>query len=211
MVIHNVKQRSKEWFDLRLGKVGGSEAINLTTPARMKTLVNVKIAEILTGQAEQVFINDAMQYGIDTEPIVVDLYEKENFITTNEIGGVTNDDYPRAFLSPDRLIGKQGALEIKCPQPKSYISMVLSAKDTKKVGMNKIPAVYRPQIGTYFLMMPDLEWVDFVAYNEFVSLKSLLIIRVYRLDADSEIKKLKAGHIKFDSNINDGLKHFNYE
>ena len=57
-------------------------------------------------------------------------------------------------------------------------------------------------------MMPNLEWVDFVAYNEFVSLKAMLIIRVNRLDADSEIKKLKAGHTKFESKINDGLKHF---
>ena len=109
MELHNVEQRSKEWFDLRLGKVGGSEAISLTTPARMKNLVNVKLAEILTGQAEQVFVNDAMQYGIDTEPIVVSLYEKEQFISTTEIGGVSNKDYPRAFLSPDRLVGNNGA------------------------------------------------------------------------------------------------------
>ena len=189
MELHNVEQRSKEWFDLRLGKVGGSEAINLTTPARMKNLVNVKLAEILTGQAEQVFVNDAMQYGIDTEPIVVSLYEKEQFISTTEIGGVSNKDYPRAFLSPD-------------------IDMVLNAYDETKKGFNKIPSVYRPQLGSYFLMMPNLEWVDFVAYNEFVSLKAMLIIRVNRLDADSEIKKLKAGHTKFESKINDGLKHF---
>ena len=208
MELHNVEQRSKEWFDLRLGKVGGSEAINLTTPARMKNLVNVKLAEILTGQAEQVFVNDAMQYGIDTEPIVVSLYEKEQFISTTEIGGVSNKDYPRAFLSPDRLVGNNGALEIKCPQPKSYIDMVLNAYNETKIGFNKIPSVYRPQLATYFLIMPNLEWVDFVAYNEFVSLKAMLIIRVNRLDADSEIKKLKAGHTKFESKINDGLKHF---
>ena len=208
MKIHNVEQRSKEWFDLRLGKVGGSEAIGLTTPARLKTLINVKLAEMLTGQAEQVFVNDAMQYGIDTEPIVVGLYEKEQFITTTEVGGISNDNYPTAFLSPDRLVGDDGALEVKCPQPKNYIDMVLSAYDDTHKGFNKIPANYRPQIGMYFMMMPDLKWVDFVAYNELVSLRAMLIIRVTRDDAESEIKKLIAGHIKFKSKIDEGLKHF---
>tara|TARA_R110000796_G_scaffold108626_2_gene219705 strand:- start:1613 stop:2263 length:651 start_codon:yes stop_codon:yes gene_type:complete len=191
-----VEQRSKEWHRLRLAKVGGSEAIGITTPARMKTLVNVKLAEYFTNKTEDVFVNDAMQHGIDTEPIVADLYEAKKFVTTREIGFVYNEYYMCAGLSPDRLIGDVGALEIKCPKAKTYISYVVGAYG--KNGLDRIPTEHRPQITWYFMIMPKLEYLDYVVYNEDVTSYPMHITRVTAKDMSVSVSKMIANYENYE-------------
>jgi hypothetical protein len=208
MVIHDVKQRTKEWEKLKLGKVGGSEIIGITTPARMKTLVNVKLAEIFTGEAEDVYVTEAMQYGIDNEDLVIGIYESETFIRTKKVGYITKETIPLIGLSPDVVVFSEfgeeihGAVEVKCLQPKAYVNYILESE--KKKGLDRIPAEYRPQVGHYFFMIDDLKWLDFVVYNEKFS-HNIHIVRVSREDAEQELKKLEAGIRAFHEKIQEGL------
>tara|TARA_R110002012_G_scaffold58431_3_gene151650 strand:+ start:2601 stop:3206 length:606 start_codon:yes stop_codon:yes gene_type:complete len=196
---HNFEQRSKEWYDIRVGKTGGSEAIGLTTPARMETLLYKKVAEIQTGQQEDVKISQAMQEGIDKEPIARERYERDNFTQVNQVGYITNSDYIHLGLSPDGLIGDNGAIEIKCPQPKAYAKIVIK---------NEIPKEYKPQLAQTFLVLPELEWIDFVAFNEKFKSKPMTTIRVTREDFSSDISKHKKTYASYETKLNEMLTKF---
>ncbi len=195
---HDFPQRSEAWEKIRIGKVGGSEAIGLTTPARLKTLIWLKLGEIQAGEQDGDFTSAKMQEAIDNEPIVIDLYEKKTFNIVTEVGYITNTDYEYAGLSPDGLIGEDGAIE-----QKNYI-----AKNHCKIIVDGIQTEDKPQLAHYFLILPKLKWIDFVSYNEKVKAKPLHIIRVLRDEMEDDIAKLKAGYVKFESTINEYLKEF---
>jgi|14BtaG_2_1085337.scaffolds.fasta_scaffold20141_3 hypothetical protein len=203
---HSLEQRSVEWHKLRLGKLGGSECIGITTPARMKTTLNKKLAETLTGVAEEVFVNEAMQYGIDWEDFVSNRYSSENFINVENVGAITNDDYPLAILSPDGLIGELGAIEIKCPQPKTFVEMSLLMINGKK-GLHKIVSNHRPQIIWYFVMMPKIDYVDYVIYNDgFTKAKcDYRAVRISRTDIIKDINLMIASYKVYEANYNQKL------
>lgn len=203
---HSLEQRSAEWHKLRLGKLGGSECIGITTPARMKTMLNKKLAETLTGVAEEVFVNEAMQYGIDWENFVSNRYSSENFVNIENVGAITNDDYSLAILSPDGLIGELGAIEIKCPQPKGFVEMSLLMINGKK-GLDKIISSHRPQIIWYFMMMPNIDYVDYVIYNDgFTKAKcDYRAVRISRQDIINDIKKTIDYYTIYETKYNEML------
>ena len=178
ITIHNVEQRSPEWHALRSGKIGGSEAIGLTTPARMKTLLYKKAGEILApimiDDDEEIFISKAMQRGIDLEPEALDRYFQMtgNFILP--CGYVTNSDYIHAGVSPDGMTSDYRiAAEVKCLSRDKHVETFIT---------QKVPSDYMPQIAWYFFIMPALERVDFIMYHPDFMLKSLYVIEVSRED-----------------------------
>lgn len=196
---HNMEQRSPEWYKIRIGRVGGSESIGLTTPARMKTMIFVKLGEILSGEQKEIKPNEAMQRGIDLEPIAVEAYEENEMVSTDEVGYVTNIFFRYMGLSPDRLVGKIGALEVKCPG---------SAEHVKTIIENQIPTKHESQIAAYFLINENLEWVDFVSYDDRVTKMPYFKVRVSRLDFEAQINKVSAGYTKYEKQINEYLKLF---
>ena len=195
---HQMEQRSPEWLAIRVGRIGGSDAISMTTDARMKTQIYKTIAEILTGEEEEFFISQVMQEGIDKEPQAIVEYEKATFNAVERMGYITNDDYELLGLSPDGLVGDVGAIEVKCPLPKQHIKTV----------MDGVPSENKPQIAQYFLVNTNLEWVDFVSYCPKVTAKPLHIVRVEREDFKAEIAKLEIGYVKFKVKVLAGLKAF---
>lgn len=197
-IYEKMQQRTDEWYAIRVGRVGGSEAISLTTDARMKTQIYKTVAEILTGKEEEVFITQVMQEGIDKEPIAKEEYEKETFSEIREVGYITNSDYKYLGLSPDGLIAENGAIEIKCPLPKQHVKTV----------MDGIPTENRPQLAQYFLINEELEWIDFVSYCPEVKAKPLHILRCTRKDFEGDVAKLKIGYLKFKVNVEEALKLF---
>jgi len=202
---HNFEQRSEAWEKIRVGKVGASEAVGLTTPARMKTLIWKKLAEQLTGEQEEVYVTEAMNYGIETEPIVINLYEQETFTALDSVGYITNEDYPLLGLSPDGIhhngdMEMVGAVEVKCPMPKKHVETIIT---------NQVPSENRPQLAQYFLILGEqLQWLDFISYNEKVKAKPLHIIRVTRDDMLDDIAKLQKGYGVYSEKINEYLKFF---
>jgi hypothetical protein len=206
ITLHNFEQRSEEWAKIRIGKVGGSEAIGLTTTARMKTMLPLKLAEVVTGEDQgKDFVNEDLQRGIDLEPLAVAEYEKKEFLTVKQLGYITNSDYERLGISPDGLVmGAEkiiGAIEIKAPQAKGHIATILE---------NQVPATHRPQVAHLFFMIEDIEWVDFISYCPNVKTMPYFKIRVEREEYASEIKKIADGNKSFETKMNEGitiLKH----
>ena len=197
--LYTFKQRSEEWDRIRVGKVGGSEAIGLTTPARMKTLLYRKASEILTGEQEENFVSAIMQEAIDNEPVVTKIYEKKEFVMVLTPGYVTNSDYKHLGLSPDGLVGKDRAIEIKCLLPKGHVEIISSVI---------VPKDHRPQIAHYFLILPDLKYVHFLSYNGKVKARPYFKIECTREDFEADIFKLKNSYLEYEILLKNILEHF---
>jgi hypothetical protein len=174
-----ITQRTPEWFALRKGRIGGSEAVGLTTPARMKTLIYKKAAEIISGEEQEEeggggWISHAAQRGVDLEPDALYEYFLSTEIIYDSVGYITNSDYEFAGLSPDGISkSRKIAQEVKC---------FASHKHIEAIDTDSVPTEVMPQISWYFFIMPDLEGLDFIMYDPRVSTVPLFIKRVLRED-----------------------------
>jgi len=187
--IHNMKQRSLEWYEIRIGLITGSMSKKVFAVNNMP-LVDEMIADKISGKHEVTYVNDAMQCGIDLEPEAIAHYEKQEGVKVTEVGFVTIKDID-VGLSPDGLIydGKElaGAVEIKCPGGKNHIEYIRT---------NKVPSIYKYQIYHYFFIL-GVPWVDFVTYNPDIPIKDYNRVRVERTDILFELSEYEVEILKF--------------
>jgi hypothetical protein len=76
---------------------------------------------------------------------------------------------------------------------------------------DKIPDEYKWQVVNYFIVMEDLEWLDFIIYNPDVSSKipSLHVINIKREELEEDIEKAENKLLLFRKNweeLEDRLK-----
>lgn len=188
MIIHDVVQGSGEWHELRIGKITSSRLKRAISDKYLE-LIDEMIAEIEVGVDDDDFVSDDMQRGLDLEPLAVIEYERITGVKTTVIGFVQSSELPILGHSPDRYVGKVGALEVKCPNTKNHI---------KYLRHDKLPTDYRPQVKTYFLCNPDLEWVDFMSYDPRLGKKPVFIKRVERGELQAELDSDWAKLINFN-------------
>lgn len=130
MRVHNVEQRSPEWYSLRAGIPTASEFSSLVTskgepsksmPRYAKTLA----AEKFSGRTLDAWDGNAWtERGKELEVEAIRLYEFASDYTVTPIGFVTTDD-GRAGCSPDGLVGDDGLVEVKCLKAENHIEAVL--------------------------------------------------------------------------------------
>lgn len=133
MIVHNVEQGSEEWLALRAGIPTASEFTSILTPKRrsisseMPKYAARLAAEIVLGYPldHDLSRNEDVQRGIYLEDNAALSYEFETGETLTKVGFIT-DDEGRYGASPDRLVGEDGLLEIKCPRPEKHASYVLN-------------------------------------------------------------------------------------
>lgn len=171
MQIHNdIEQGSPEWFAIRAGIPTASCFDKVLSPTgKMSTQAGVYandlLAEIMTGGAVQQWEgNQWTERGNELEAEAVLFYEMQKGIETNEVGFVTNYS---VGCSPDRFVGDDGLLEVKCPKASTQIKYLLE---------DKLEAKYIPQIQGQ-LYVTGRKWCDWLAYSD--ELPSI-IIRVER-------------------------------
>lgn len=154
-------QRSPEWFQARCGSLGASsvhEAIAKTKTGWSSSRANCEarlIVERITGIPQETYVNAAMQHGIDTEEQARAYY---SFMTDNEVDEVGLIKHPRiawTHASPDGLIGDEGLLELKCPQPAAHLAVLTG---------EPIPSKYLTQIN-WQMACTGRQWADFVSYS----------------------------------------------
>ena len=63
--------------------------------------------------------------------------------------------------------------------------------------MGKIPNEYKEQVWSYFLVNPDLQWLDFVSYDPRLAVKPIWILRINREDIAEDLDAAKVELIKF--------------
>lgn len=175
----NLLQRNDNWTDERLGKITASRIKDLSAkPQKGKALNAVMLqllSERLTGQKPEEFTTKAMQWGVDNEPLAITAYEIYNDCFVVGTGLIDHPTIPMSGASPDGLVGKDGQIEIKCPDTTTHLNTILNGV---------IPPEHLPQI-TWQLACTGREWCDFVSFDP--RLKgdlSLFVRRVYACDLD---------------------------
>ena len=203
MIIHNVEQKSDAWHMLRKGKMTGTKAtavanaidekvdkktgeITEVIGAGIKTLCKKLAAEhISEGISMEEFRTAQMEHGNDFEEWAIASYEQMRGVQSDIIGFVEIDKF--TGFSPDRFVGKEGILEIKCPDKAGFMEYLL-------YGENAISSTYMWQI-QFMLGLSDTnnKWCDFIVYNhDFINFcGDILVFRV--LPDPAKINRIKRG------------------
>ncbi len=162
-------QGSDEWHKARLGQITGSEIEKLLKNPKSKkdqaagklaggaqTYMRELIDEILTGEAKEVPTTKAMEWGNRYEAEAVAAYEARTGNVCTEVGFIKHPTEPRVGGSPDRLIGDDGGLEIKCPYNGGvHVGYMLDGV---------LPDDHEAQVQSY-IWIRNAKWWDFASYN----------------------------------------------
>ena len=170
MRIVNCEQGSPEWFDLRLGSIGGSSIAAVCSKGQgRKTLMYRMAGEILSGQPYNSYQNEHMRRGLEREPEARDLYSETKSVEVTQVGLIQR----RPFIhhSPDGLVGDDGMIEIKCVIPSVHVETIVTGR---------VPAAYRKQV--QWGLACKRQYCDFVSYCPEIKSRPLYIIRVERDD-----------------------------
>lgn len=173
-------QRTEEWYQARLGKVTASriaDIIATTKTGWSASRANYEaqlIAERLTGQPQENYINAAMQWGIDYEEEARNAYSFYKDCEVIEVGFIDHAGIKMSGASPDGLIGEHGLLEIKCPTTATHLNFLLT---------ESIPKKYQLQM--YWQMAcTDRWWCDFVSYDP--RLPADLQLKIIRIERNED-------------------------
>ena len=85
MKVKNVEQRTREWFEMRLGVITGSRCKNVFKSANL-SFIDELIAERLSGDIIESPTTEAMRHGIMMEPVALDEYRMRTGYDAREIG-----------------------------------------------------------------------------------------------------------------------------
>lgn len=174
-------QGSDEWFAARLGKLTASRialALATTKTGWGASRANVRaelVCERLTGTASRGYVNAEMQWGTDHEAEARDAYEFYRDVDVELVGFV---DHPRIAMSgasPDGHVGKDGGLEIKCPNTATHIETLLGAS---------IDGRYIKQM-QWQMACSGRKWTDFVSYDP--RMPSEMQVHIQRIQRDDKL------------------------
>jgi hypothetical protein len=162
MKIHEVTQGTPEWLKLRLGIPTASEFDQLVTPdgkvrtgAMPETLMVRKVCEKVLGfNPSETGTTFAMSQGVILEHEARPWFEFSTDTRVQQVGFCTTDD-GLVGCSPDGLIGEDGGIEIKCPQPDRHLRYLLSGE---------LPAEYVAQVQGS-MWVTGRPWWKFVSYS----------------------------------------------
>lgn len=187
-----MEQRSPEWLQARWGKITASRMADVIAKTRSgyaasrKNYLSELVIERLTPPPvdDDGYKNQAMQFGIDNEPVARLAYELETGNTVEEaFFEQFNEDIG---ASPDGYVGEDGLIEIKCPNTSTHLETLKS---------REVPKNYFTQIQGQ-LLCTGREWCDFVSYDPRLPENAQLFIK--RVNRDEQ----------FISNLKDELLDF---
>lgn len=156
-----ILQGTADWFEQRRGKVTASRIADLMaktksgySTSRQNYLMQL-LCERLTGKVEESYQSDAMKRGNELEGEARNWYQLETGEVVEQIGFI---DHPRiafAGASPDGLVGKDGLIEIKCPNTATHIGTLRTKQPSDR---------YTKQM-QWQLAVTGRKWCDFVSFD----------------------------------------------
>ena len=194
----NANQGTPEWLSERAGRVTASALANVLMKkdaAGYQNYLAQLVCERLTGQPTETFKSAAMEHGNETEPQARAFYELETGLTVAECGFVAHPSISWTGASPDGLVGSDGLVEIKCPQP---------AKHIKNLMGGTIDRGYTLQM-QWQMECTERKWCDFVSFNP--SFPEHLKISVRRVEADTKLQgEIRAAVVAFLADVDAKLE-----
>ena len=175
----------EEWLNFKSGKISGSR-LNAALPDRYgkpKKMFWQLVAERLIGSAA---INDdeaAMDRGNRLEPEAIERFKQETKKKVdNSLLAWVRDDDESIMLSPDGVIGKTEAVEVKCLNAASHAEALV----TRQIPKNT--AGYEEQAVQYFVVNDKLKTLYFVFYDpRFPSGLDFFYLTITRKDVQEDV------------------------
>jgi hypothetical protein len=196
-----IEQRSEDWFTARIGCVSGScitEVLSKPTKGKPEAIgrknLKARLAcELMTGKSlDGKYQSWDMKRGIELEPQARVEYELATNEEIESVGFVLHPKIPRFGASPDAFIGKDGLLELKCPNQATHLDYVLAGI---------VPSDYRNQILAE-LACTGRQWADFVSFHpDMPEHLQLFVIRMKRDEV--KIAEIEAEVIKFNAEVDE--------
>ncbi len=204
----DVAQNSEEWDIWRMDKVTSSKfAVVMAHEGKAfgepaKKYAKEIAANIITGEIEEKesYTNQFMKDGHQYEPIAVEYYEREKFISTSN-GGFFYSKDERFGDSPDRNAGKNGTVEVKC---------VIRTTQIDRIEKKGYDTTYKWQIQGH-IWLGEKQWCDFVQFCH--SMPENARLYVFRVERDEDmINRLKARLEEFWKLVESNMRMIkNYE
>lgn len=161
MIVYDCIQGTTEWLALRAGIPTASNFSKIVTPKTRKPssqatmYMYTLLAERIMGHpCEEAGRSPWMERGKLLEERAAAYYEMLTDTPTGVVGFVSNDT-KTIGASPDRLVGSDGLLEIKCPRESTHVAYLLD---------RQVDADYYPQAQGQ-LWISERDWVDVLAYH----------------------------------------------
>lgn len=190
-----IEQGTDEWHAMRLGKVTASQMANIIMKPDAAGYQNYRaqlVCERLTGRATETFKSAAMQHGNDTEPQARAMYIMTTGRMVEQIAFIDHPTIEMSGCSPDGLIGDDGLIEIKCPQPVEHIRTITG-------GAIKRQYVLQMQ---WQMACTGREWCDFVSFCP--DLPDDMAMHIERVTFDREaVRELEAAARVFLRGVDD--------
>ena len=179
MIRYDMPQRSEEWFRVRCGKLTASDAGDMLAKGKGGEAVTRRdlrarlVAERLTGAPQGgVYVNEAMQRGIEAEPRAIAAYEARRGVLVDAVGFLGHDAWPTG-CSPDGLVGEDALVEIKCGKTATHIRYLRDPQ--------VLVADYRAQL-THALWISGRDHIDIVSFDDRLPDRLALVMAELRRD-----------------------------
>jgi hypothetical protein len=159
-IYYNCAQYDAEYDRLKLGLPTSSNFNKILTPAgkpstQWRSYACHLLAERILQRKIDTYTSPAMERGLIIEADAVRWYEFDTEETTQPIGFVTTDD-GKIGCTPDRLVGDEGLIELKCPLPQTQMEYWITGEINDR---------YWPQLQGQ-LYVTERKWVDIISYHE---------------------------------------------
>lgn len=175
-------QNKEEWLLARRGKITGSRLKDIVVKRGTGEKIGFYeiIAERLATTPED---ENAMDRGTRLEDEAIQKYrEKTGLEVDTSLVIWEREDNPSIAISPDGIVGKSGAIEVKCLSSARHIEAKITGK---------YPKDYHEQIIQYFVVNDGLEVLHFVMYDPRMPQHLQLIdFQIFRFDIEEEIKEM---------------------
>lgn len=177
-----MQQGTEEWKQARCGRVTASRVHDIVAVTRSggytsgrKNYLAELVCERLTGRPAPSYQSAAMAYGTETEPEARFAYALAKGVEIEEVGFIPHPAIAMAGCSPDGLVGKDGLVEIKCPNTATMIEVLLGAK---------IDPAYYNQV-QFQLCCTGRQWADLVTYDK--RLPTGMQMHIARIERDDDL------------------------
>lgn len=206
-IIIEAEQRSLEWHAARLGVFTSSEIYRLMTKPKLKgealsegakTYILEKVAESLTGIHEEVFTTQAMQWGIDNEPLAKKHLARLNNWTIEETSFIKVDSLNYGGSGDGWIREINGALEVKCLNTVNHLKEIRDTEDLK----GNLPIRFWQVLSDAYLRECDvavLAWFDPRIPNDFGLFTKQF--KVEQEDVNEMLEKLKYANEEFHNQL----------
>lgn len=177
---HEVLQGSEEWLKLRIGKISASRAKDLLATVRYGEAAGYRnyktelAVERITNTRYERYVTKQMEYGTETEAVAATMYQLHTGNVAKECGTFSIEG-TNVVASPDRLVGDDGLIEIKCRELGNHV---------ESIATGNVPDEYYKQI-QFQLWVANRAWADYVSYGDEMPENSQVFIK--RIERDEEV------------------------